>query len=256
MSWVPTTPFVIPIHRRVRLLKYSGDVEPAEIRARFGSILTVMGLVLTLPAMAAGTIFSMAIATGQSPVWPTIGEGIIIFAVVLGLLGAWPLGGLLFSFGLRDGVRWVLLILTCSGLAPALVLGLLTIISSSNLGTDVATVELAVGWMWSLPLIGLLLLRVTRTGHPLPHASAFIRMFGSAWREKLPGVQTEWGEIRATPFRARPFLRVPGADFSVPPELIDLLPRVTGGIRVTYDLRAGRIETVEVGAQELAPTVP
>jgi len=246
LSWVPITPIVIPIHRRVRL-KFSRDVEPPEIRARFGSILATAGFALTLPAMGAGTIFSLAIATGQAPAWPTIGEGIVAFAIVLALLGIWPLIGLFLSFGLRDGGRWVLLCLTSSGLAPALVLGVLTLASSSNVGTDVATVELALAWMWALPATGLFLLRITRTGRPLPPASAFARMFGSRWKADLPGVQTDWGEVRTTRFSARPILSVPGADFALPLELTEVLPGLEGRLRVTYDLRAGTIETVEVG---------
>jgi len=252
-SWVPVVAMMIPIHRRVRL-KYARDVEPPEIRARFGSILATAGFFLTLPAMGAGTIFSMAIATGQAPAWPTIGEGLIIFAIVLGLLGIWPLIGLLLSFGLRDGARWVLLCLTCSGLAPALVLGVLTLANSSNVGTDLATVEAALAWMWALPALGLFLLRVTRTGRPLPPVSAFIRMLGSRWREDLPAMQTEWGEVRTTRFRAQPVLSVPGADFAFPYELSDVLPGVGGRLRVTYELRAGRIETIEVGHPEFART--
>ncbi len=244
-SWVPVTPMVIPINRKVRL-KYSRDVEPPEIRARFGLILATAGFVLTLPAMGTGTIFSMAIATGQAPAWPTIGEGVVLFAIVMALLGIWPLIGLLLSFGLRDGARWVLLVLTCSGLAPGLFLGVLTLANSSNVGTDVATVELALAWMWALPAAGLFLLRITKTGRPLPPASAFFRMFGSRWREDLPGAQTTWGEVRTARFSARPILRVPGADFALPLELTGLL-RVGHRARVTYDLRAGRIETIEIG---------
>jgi hypothetical protein len=200
--------------------------------------------------MAAGTIFSMAIATGQLPAWPTIGEGVVAFAIVLALLGIWPLIGLLLSFGLRDGGRWVLLSATCSGLAPALFLGVLTLASSSNVGKDIATVELALAWMWALPATGLFLLRITRTGRPLPPAAAFVRMFGSRWREDLPGVQTEWGEVRTTRFSSRPILSVPGADFALPIELTDVPPGVGGRMRVTYDLRTGRIETIEVGGSD------
>jgi hypothetical protein len=230
----------IPIHRRLRL-KYSRDVEPQEIRARFGALLTTAGFVLTLPAMGAGTIFSMAIATRQAPLWPTIGQGIVIFAVVLGFLGSWPLIGLLLGFGLRDGLRWVLLSLLLSGLVPGVSLGALTLATSENRAEDFATLELALAWLWAIPALGLVALRAMHTGRPLPRLAAFAGMFGSGWREKLPGLQTEWGEVawRST---AGYVIRVPGADFWLPPELMG----VSGPVKVMYDLRAGRVETVQV----------
>jgi hypothetical protein len=77
-------------------------------------------------------------------------------------------------------------------------------------------------------------------------------MFGSRWREKLPGVQTEWGEIRTTRSAVRYTLSVPGADFTLSLEVTNLLLGAESRLRVTYDLRAGRIETIEVGNRELA----
>lgn len=241
---VPHT--VIPIQRSVRL-RYWPDVEPPELRARFGSILLVMGFVLTLPAAGTGTIFSMAVVTGQSPAWPTLGEGILLFAIVLGFLGSWPLIGFLLAFGIRDGVRWVLLCLVCSGAAPALFLGSLLIVGAPHaMASDLVGMEVALSWMWALPVLGLVLLRATHTGRRLPPAKAFLRMFGSARRQRLPGLQTQWAEVRSDSVRYP--LRVPGADFALPPEAMDLVYAAGGRARVTYDLQRGRIETIEVGS--------
>src|SRR6266851_1313937 len=178
---------IISIQRSVSM-KYSRDMEPPEIRARFGTVLGLMGFVLTLPAAGAGTLFSMAVATGQAPPWPTIGEGILIFAVVLGFLGSWPLIGFLVAFGIRDGLRWVFLCLVCSGAVPALFLGGLLIVGAPQANaSDLVTMEVALSWLWALPAIGLWLLRATHTGRPLPPAKTFLSMFRSGWRRKLPG---------------------------------------------------------------------
>jgi hypothetical protein len=235
---------VIPIHRRVPL-RYAPDVEPPEFRARFGTILLLMGFVLTLPAMGAGTIFTMAIVTGQAPAWPTIAEGVAIFSVVLGFLGAWPLVGFLLAFGVRDGLRWVLLCLTCSGAVPAIFLGGLLVLGSPQLpATNLIDMEVGLAWMWLIPALGLLLMRVTHTGRPLPRAAAFLGMFGSAGRRRLPGVQTQPAQVvRALRYP----LRVPGADFALPPDATDAVYASGGPVRVTYDLQRGRIETIEVG---------
>jgi hypothetical protein len=237
----------IPIHRAVGL-KYSRDIEPEEVRARFGSLLTAAGFVLTLPAMGAGTIFSMAIATGQSPLWPTAGEGVAIFLVILGFLGSWPLLGLLLGFGLRDGLRWVALALLLSGVLPALVIGILAVASSGNTFDQIASAELALSWMWALPALGLVALRATHTGRRLPRLRAFGRMFTRAWASELPGAQTQWGEIVPTS-RGRYVLRVPGADFYIPPELW----RTSGPMKVTYDLQTGRIETIQASGDSSDP---
>ena len=228
----------IPIHRAVGL-KYSRDLEPEEVRARFGSILTVAGFLLTLPAIGAGTIFTMAIATGQSPMWPTLGEGVVIFLVILGFLGSWPLLGLLVGFGLRDGLRWVLLTLLLSGSVPAIGIGVLGVAASGNTFDEIAAAEIGLAWMWALPALGLVALRATHTGRRLPRLRAFGRMFTRGWAAELPGPQTQWGEI--VPAGRRSVLRVPGADFNVPPELW----RASGPVKVTYDLQTGRIETVQ-----------
>jgi hypothetical protein len=242
---VPHT--VIQIHRSVRL-KYRPEVEPKELRARFGSILLLIGFVLTLPAAGTGTLFSMAVATGQSPAWPTIGEGIIVFGIVLGFLGIWPLIGFLLAFGIRDGMRWVLLCLACSGAAPALFLGSLLIFGAPHaMASDLITMEVALAWMWALPALGLILLRATHTGRPLPPAGAFVRMFGSGWRQSLPGLQTQWAEMRVDTVRYP--MRVPGADFALPPEAMNAVYAAGGRVRVAYDLRRGRIETIEVGSE-------
>lgn len=243
---VPHT--VIPIQRSVRL-RYWPEVEPPELRARFGSILLLIGFVLTLPAAGTGTIFSMAVVTGQSPAWPTIGEGVLLFGIVLGFLGSWPLIGFLVAFGIRDGARWVLLCLTCSGAVPALLLGSLLVFGDPQANaSDLIAMEVALSWMWALPVLGLVLLRATHTGRPLPPAKAFIRMFGSGWRRKLPGPQTQWSAMRVDSRRYP--LRVPGADFALPPEAVDLVYAAGGRTRVTYDLQSGRIETIEVGTED------
>jgi hypothetical protein len=237
-------PAVIPIHRRVPL-KYARDVEPPEIRARFGSILFAMGFFLTLPAMGTGTIFSMAIVTGQDPPWPTAGEGVFLFAVVLGLVGIWPLVGLLYGFGIRDGLRWVLLCLACSGAAPAIVLGGIMVIGARDApASDLVEMEAALAWMWGLPALGLAWMRATGTGRPLPRLVNFLRMFGRSWREQLPGPQTQEAQIVAS---ARYPLSVPGADFALPPEAAGAIHAIPGPVRVTYDLQQGRIETIEAG---------
>ncbi|HEX9560457.1 MAG TPA: hypothetical protein VGA76_04425 [Candidatus Dormibacteraeota bacterium] len=238
---------IISIQRSVSM-KYSRDMEPPEIRARFGTVLGLMGFVLTLPAAGAGTLFSMAVATGQAPPWPTIGEGILIFAVVLGFLGSWPLIGFLVAFGIRDGLRWVFLCLVCSGAVPALFLGGLLIVGAPQANaSDLVTMEVALSWLWALPAIGLWLLRATHTGRPLPPAKTFLSMFGSGWRRKLPGLQTQWGDVR--PGVVRHPLRVPGADFALPPESMEAVYAAGGRARVTYDLQQGRIETIEVGSE-------
>ena len=231
----------IQIQRKVRL-RYSRDVEPEEVRARFGSILTAVGFLLTLPAMAVGTIFSMAIAVDGAPLWTSIGEGLAIMAGVLGVLGGAPLAGLCLGFGLRDGLRWVLLCLLLSGLIPAIFIGGLTAIASGNTFNQFAEVMIVLGWMWAIPALGLVLLRASHIGRPLPHLAAFAGMFGNGWRHRLPGEKTEWGEILVAPTRGGYQLRVPDADFWLPNELAG----VTGPVRVTYDLRAGTLETVEV----------
>ena len=235
---------VIPVQHAVRH-RLAPELEPPEYRARFGTVLFLMGFVLTLPAMGAGTLFSMAIATGQAPVWPTIGEGIFAFAIVLGLLGIWPLLGFLLGFGLRDGARWVLFCLASSGVVPGLFLGGLLVFGEPHApATDLITMEEALAWMWAVPLLGLLLLRATHTGRRLPPVRAFARMFGSSWRESLPAVQTQWGEVR--PGLNRYPLHVPGADFVLPAEALGQLYGSAGAVRVTYDLQHGRIETIEV----------
>ena len=238
---------IIPIHRSVPM-RYSSGLEPPEIRARFGTILGLIGFVLTLPAAGAGTIFSMAVATGQAPPWPTSGEGILIFAAVLSFLGGAPLVGFLFAFGIRDGLRWVFLCLVGSGAVPALFLGGLLIVGAPHANaSDLVTMEVALSWLWALPALGLWLLRATHTGRPLPPAKAFLGMFGSGWRRKLPGLQTQWGDVR--PGVVRHPLRVPGADFALPPESIEAVYAAGGRARVTYDLQQGRIETIEVGSE-------
>jgi hypothetical protein len=241
---------VIAIHRRVPM-QYTKDVEPPELRARFGAILLVIGFALTLPAMGAGTIFTMAIVTGQDPLWPTIAEGVAIFAVVLGLLGVWPLIGLLLGFGIRDGLRWVLLCLTLSGAVPAVFLGGLLVIGSPGLpATSFVDMEVGLAWMWLVPLLGLALMRATHAGKPLPAVATFAGMFGSAFRQRLPGVQTQ----TATVVRAMRYpLRVPGANFAMPPDAADAIYGSGGRVRVTYDLRSGRIDTIEVGVSEPGP---
>jgi hypothetical protein len=241
---VPHT--IIPIQRSVPM-KYSREMEPPEIRARFGTILGLMGFVLTLPAAGVGTVFSMAVATGQDPPWPTIGEGILIFAAVLGFFGSWPLIGFLVAFGIRDGLRWVFLCLVCSGAVPALFLGGLLIVGAPQANaSDLVTIEVALSWLWALPALGLWLLRATHTGRPLPPAKTFLSMFGSGWKRKLPGLQTQWGDVR--PGVVRHPLRVPGADFALPPESMEAVYAAGGRARVTYDLQQGRIETIEVGS--------
>ena len=235
---------MIPIQHAVRH-RLAPELEPPEYRARFGTVLFLMGFFLTLPAVGTGTIFSMAVATGQAPAWPTIGEGVFFFAVVLGLLGTWPLLGFVLAFGLRDGAGWVLFCLACSGVVPGLFLGGLLVIGEPRApATDLITMEEALAWMWAAPLLGLLLLRVTHTGRRLPPVRAFARMLGSSWRESLPGVQTQWGEVRTGSVRYP--LHVPGADFALPAEALGQLYGSAGAIRVTYDLQRGRIETIEV----------
>jgi hypothetical protein len=233
---------VIPIHHPVAR-RYSP--EPAELRARYGSVLLIIGFVLSLPAMFVGTLFSMAVATGQAPAWPTIGEGVFFFLIVLGVLGGAPLFGMVLWFGVRDGARWVLLCLACSGVMPGLVLGgIFGFAAPQAPATDLITTEVAVAWMWALPAGALALTRVTRFGGPLPPAGAYLRMFGSGWRKKLPGLQTQWGEVAADGYR----LRVPGAVFSMPVAARHAVLAAGGRARVTYDLQRGRIETIEVGA--------
>lgn len=242
----PNPHITISIQRRVPL-RYSRDVEPPELRARFGSILLLMGFVLTLPAAGTGTIFSMAVATGQSPAWPTIGEGAVAFGIVLGVLGGGPLIGLLLSFGIRDGLRWVLLCLTLSGAVPAIFLGGLMLIGAPGApASEFLTMELALSWLWALPGLGLVLLRATHTGRPLPPVKVFVRMFGSGWRRSLPGLQTQWAEVLSGSLRYP--LRVPGADFALPPDAADAIYSAGGRALVTYDLQRGWIETIEVGA--------
>ena len=237
---------VISIERRVPL-RYSRDVEPPELRARFGSILLLMGFALTLPAAGTGTIFSMAIATGQLPAWPTIGEGALAFGIVLAFLGSWPLIGFLLAFGIRDGLRWVLLCFTCSGAVPGLFLGAILVIGDPHAkASDLVAMELALSWLWAVPLLGLVLLRATHTGRPLPPVRVLAGMFGSDWRRRLPGLQTQWAEVRSG--RLRYPLRVPGGDFALPPDAADAIYAAGGRARVTYDLQRGRIETIEVGA--------
>lgn len=238
---------VIEIHRRVPM-EYAKDVEPPELRARIGTILVAMGFVLTLPAMGAGTVFTMAIVTGQDPLWPTVAEGLGIFAVVLGLLGIWPLIGLLLAFGIRDGLRWVLVCLSLSGAMPALVLGGLLAIGSPGLpASDFVDMEVGLAWMWLVPVLGLWLMRATHTGKPLPRASNFAGMFGSGFRQRLPGVQTRTAMVVHA---LRYPLRLPDASFAMPPDAADAIYGSGGPVRVTYDLQRGRIETIEVGAEE------
>jgi len=114
------------------------------------------------------------------------------------------------------------------------------------MASDLVGMEVALSWMWALPALGLVLLRATNTGRRLPRANAFLRMFGSAWRQRLPGLQTQWAELRTDSVRYP--LRVPGADFALPPEAMDLVYAAGGRARVTYDLQRGRIETIEVGS--------
>ena len=245
----PSRHLVIPIQRVVPR-RYARDVEPPEIRARFGSVLLLMGFVLTLPAAGAGTIFSMAVATGQSPAWPTLGEGVVIYLAVLGFLGSWPLLGFLLGFGIRDGSRWVLLCMALSGAVPALSLGSLMVFADPGANaSDFLTMELALAWMWALPTLGLVLVRAAGLGRPLPRLPAFLRMFGSAWRQSLPGVQTQWGEA-VSGLGSRYELRVPGADFALPIEARAAVLGAGGRARVTYDLQRGRIETIEVGTED------
>lgn len=248
-AWIPThgRQLVIPIHRRIPL-QYAREIEPPELRARFGAILLGIGFVLTLPAMGAGTIFTMAIVTGQDPLWPTAAEGVVAFAAVLGFLGSWPLIGFLLAFGLRDGLRWVLFCLTLSGAMPAVLLGGLLAIGSPGLpATDFIDMEVGLSWMWLLPLLGLVLMRATHTGRPLPRAATFAGMFGSAFRARLPGLQTHTASVARA---VRYPLQVPGASFTMPREAADAVYGLGGPIRVTYDLQRGRIETIEVGAED------
>ena len=239
---------VIPIQRRVPL-RYARDVEPPEIRARFGAAMLAIGFALTLPGAFVGTIFSMAIATGQASLWPTLGEGAFFYLLVLGFFGVWPMIGFIAGFGLRDASRWILLTLSLSGAAPGLFLGGLMVMGEPGApGSDLVQVETAVGWMWAIPALGLLLLRGVGVGRRLPPLRAFLRMFGSHWREALPGVRTEPGELIGN-IASRYRLRVPGADFALPVEAEAAILAAGGRARVTYDLRRGRIETIDVGAE-------
>lgn len=240
--------------RRVVPYRYARDVEPPEIRARFGSAMFLLGFGLTLPAAFVGTIFAMAVATGQSPPWPTIGEGAFFYLLVLGFFGIWPAIGYVLGFGILDGARWVLLCLTCSGAVPGIFLGgLMGIGARGAPASDFLTMEVALSWLWGLPAIGLVLLRATRTGRPLPPVKAFVRMFGSGWRRSLPGPQTQWAEVRAGTIRYP--LRVPGAEFALPPEAAGAIYSAGGRARVTYDLKRGWIESIEVGPAD-APSPP
>jgi hypothetical protein len=72
-------------------------------------------------------------------------------------------------------------------------------------------------------------------------------MFGSGWRQSLPGLQTQWAEMRVDTVRYP--MRVPGADFALPPEAMNAVYAAGGRVRVAYDLRRGRIETIEVGSE-------
>lgn len=234
---------VIPVQHEV---PHRLSPQPPEIKARFGLGLLLIGFVLTLPGMFAGTLFSMAVATGQAPFWPTVGEGIVVFGIVLAFFGTFPLLGFLFFFGPLEGARWVLLCLVCSGTMPALFLGGLLVFGAPDMpAIDLVVMEVALAWMWALPLLGLALMRATHTGRPLPSRGAFLHMFGSRWRERLPGVQTQPAEVLLD-LRRFP-LRVPGAEFAIPAEAYGALFAQPGRVRVTYDLRRGRIETIEVG---------
>jgi hypothetical protein len=97
-----------PLNRPI-LLQYLGGFEPPAIRARGGLLVTAIAVILLLPAEGGAVVVSMAVVSGQVPVWPAVGQGLIVLAIVGGIFAGAPLLGISGIYRWPDAGRWILL---------------------------------------------------------------------------------------------------------------------------------------------------